>query len=467
MAMSGETATFLAGGEIPVTPAAERRQCLNGTSSRSPTSRSASASTFSSADHYRRSHQSQSCAGSESGDDRRSGQRCRQHDRIDHHPGHPDPTGLDHRRAGQRPELCHRGPAAAQLRSRTSQKVPWLGDVPVLGTLFKSDAYQRQETELVIIVTPYFVEPVSGHRAAHAALPATGCRRPTPIGCSMQRFNHPTPPQRLSGRARAVGCRALRRLQARVGAVAMRSLILVLLALDGTDGACDACGNDPVAEQAAIRYARRIPNRADTASWRSPSSRAAGRLDAGQEQQLRAPWSSRTGRACPARDEFVVVTDGSGSGALQQTARAHVAGTTLSQCRRPLGWQLGRTGDGDGAQPGRRRAFGIPYRDDQLPELQPGQHRQPERIAHGRSGLRRCLQHGPDAGAPARRRRRPRSGSGRRHGRRRCRPALPRRPRAAAFCGRPAQRRWWAVGPAPVAKPAGHDQQSRRSEGAP
>ncbi len=40
-------------------------------------------------------------------------------------------------------------------------KFPWLGDVPVLGQLFRSEAFQRNETELVIIVTPYVVRPVS------------------------------------------------------------------------------------------------------------------------------------------------------------------------------------------------------------------------------------------------------------------------------------------------------------------
>ncbi len=38
--------------------------------------------------------------------------------------------------------------------------VPMLGDVPVLGELFRSDGFQRNETELVIIVTPYLVRPV-------------------------------------------------------------------------------------------------------------------------------------------------------------------------------------------------------------------------------------------------------------------------------------------------------------------
>ncbi|WP_146990395.1 type II and III secretion system protein family protein [Bradyrhizobium macuxiense] len=38
---------------------------------------------------------------------------------------------------------------------------PWLGDVPILGTLFRSSSFQKRETELVIIVTPYIVRPGS------------------------------------------------------------------------------------------------------------------------------------------------------------------------------------------------------------------------------------------------------------------------------------------------------------------
>ena len=40
-------------------------------------------------------------------------------------------------------------------------KVPLLGDVPILGQLFRSSRFQRNETELVILITPYLVEPVS------------------------------------------------------------------------------------------------------------------------------------------------------------------------------------------------------------------------------------------------------------------------------------------------------------------
>jgi pilus assembly protein CpaC len=47
-----------------------------------------------------------------------------------------------------------------------ADKVPGLGDIPILGELFKSDRFQRQESELVILVTPYIVEPVSDRRLA-------------------------------------------------------------------------------------------------------------------------------------------------------------------------------------------------------------------------------------------------------------------------------------------------------------
>ncbi len=36
---------------------------------------------------------------------------------------------------------------------------PWLGDIPVLGALFRSSKFQNQETELVIVITPHLVKP--------------------------------------------------------------------------------------------------------------------------------------------------------------------------------------------------------------------------------------------------------------------------------------------------------------------
>ncbi len=45
-------------------------------------------------------------------------------------------------------------------------KFPGLGDIPVLGALFRSDRFQREETELVIIITPYLVKPTSSQKLA-------------------------------------------------------------------------------------------------------------------------------------------------------------------------------------------------------------------------------------------------------------------------------------------------------------
>jgi pilus assembly protein CpaC len=39
------------------------------------------------------------------------------------------------------------------------QQLPWIGDVPVLGALFRSAQYQKKETDLAIIVTPRLVRP--------------------------------------------------------------------------------------------------------------------------------------------------------------------------------------------------------------------------------------------------------------------------------------------------------------------
>jgi pilus assembly protein CpaC len=38
-------------------------------------------------------------------------------------------------------------------------QLPWLGSVPVLGALFSSKSYQKDETDLVIVVTPHLVRP--------------------------------------------------------------------------------------------------------------------------------------------------------------------------------------------------------------------------------------------------------------------------------------------------------------------
>jgi pilus assembly protein CpaC len=67
---------------------------------------------------------------------------------------------------------------AGLLRNTNSNaisKAPVLGDLPILGMLFRSTSFRRQETELVIVVTPYLVRPVSNQ----LALPTNGYRAPT------------------------------------------------------------------------------------------------------------------------------------------------------------------------------------------------------------------------------------------------------------------------------------------------
>lgn len=67
--------------------------------------------------------------------------------------------------------------AIAGLLQNTStkdvRKLPGLGDVPVLGELFKSRRFQKNESELVIIVTPYLVKPVSQKLAVPTDRPSS------------------------------------------------------------------------------------------------------------------------------------------------------------------------------------------------------------------------------------------------------------------------------------------------------
>jgi pilus assembly protein CpaC len=57
-------------------------------------------------------------------------------------------------------------------------KVPGIGNIPILGSLFKSRQFQKNETELVIVVTPYLVKPVN---ASDIHLPTDGFRSATEL----------------------------------------------------------------------------------------------------------------------------------------------------------------------------------------------------------------------------------------------------------------------------------------------
>ena len=54
-------------------------------------------------------------------------------------------------------------------------KAPGLGDVPILGNLFRSTSFRKGETELVIVITPYLVKPVNG---SDIRLPTDGYNSP-------------------------------------------------------------------------------------------------------------------------------------------------------------------------------------------------------------------------------------------------------------------------------------------------
>jgi pilus assembly protein CpaC len=54
-----------------------------------------------------------------------------------------------------------------------TDKAPLLGNLPIIGALFRSNSFKRNETELVIVITPYLVRPVN---ASQIALPTDGFR---------------------------------------------------------------------------------------------------------------------------------------------------------------------------------------------------------------------------------------------------------------------------------------------------
>ncbi len=56
---------------------------------------------------------------------------------------------------------------------------PWLSEIPIIGTLFRSQSFLHNQTELVIVVTPYIVKPVSEADALH--LPTDGWQAPNDL----------------------------------------------------------------------------------------------------------------------------------------------------------------------------------------------------------------------------------------------------------------------------------------------
>jgi pilus assembly protein CpaC len=83
-------------------------------------------------------------------------------------------------------------------------KFPWLGDVPVLGSLFRSTAFKHDESELVVIVTPYVVRPTD--TANRLLAPSDGYAPPSDVRQVLngdvsrpQQLKQGTPPATRSG----------------------------------------------------------------------------------------------------------------------------------------------------------------------------------------------------------------------------------------------------------------------------
>jgi pilus assembly protein CpaC len=58
----------------------------------------------------------------------------------------------------------------------STDRAPGLASLPIIGALFRSNSFRRRQTELVIIVTPYLVRPMT---ASAMALPTDGYKAPT------------------------------------------------------------------------------------------------------------------------------------------------------------------------------------------------------------------------------------------------------------------------------------------------
>ena len=83
----------------------------------------------------------------------------------------PDVPSLNTRRAETTVDLASgQSFAIAGLmqnpRRRAMARMPGLGTMPVIGALFRSNAFKRGQSELVIIVTPVMVKPTTGRGVA-------------------------------------------------------------------------------------------------------------------------------------------------------------------------------------------------------------------------------------------------------------------------------------------------------------
>jgi len=73
------------------------------------------------------------------------------------------------------------GGLVSRTTTSNADKVPLLGDIPVLGTFFKQNKYQMSEKELVILVTPHLVKPIARGTDLGPYLPGGAEQRDGPV----------------------------------------------------------------------------------------------------------------------------------------------------------------------------------------------------------------------------------------------------------------------------------------------
>ena len=73
-------------------------------------------------------------------------------------------------------------------------RIPFLGELPILGMLFRSQNFQRDETELVVIVTPKLVQPLG---TDPLPLPGDSFVEPTRLDLAMGRIEGDPRPDRI------------------------------------------------------------------------------------------------------------------------------------------------------------------------------------------------------------------------------------------------------------------------------
>ncbi len=73
------------------------------------------------------------------------------------------------------------GGLVSRTTASNANKVPYLGDLPILGNFFKQNSYKVTEKELVIVVTPHLVKPIASGTRLDEMLPGQNEQRDGPV----------------------------------------------------------------------------------------------------------------------------------------------------------------------------------------------------------------------------------------------------------------------------------------------